>query len=77
MGDDTAVSHRAGGGTIKRLGSPEEDGSVHMVPFIQELLSQYVGTSRERVTVRMAQFRRHGYLRYSRKAVPYRFPLAS
>jgi len=31
----------------ERLGTVEEDGSVRMVPFTHELLSQYVGTSRE------------------------------
>src|SRR5215510_15697268 len=34
----------------ERLGTQEEDGSVRMVPFTHELLSQYVGTSREIVT---------------------------
>ena len=40
-----------------------------MVPFTHELLSQYVGTSREMVTHYMNQFRRQGYLRYSRKGI--------
>jgi CRP-like cAMP-binding protein len=53
----------------ERLGSPEEDGSVRMVPFTHELLSQYVGTSREIVTHYMNQFRRQGYIRYSRKGI--------
>lgn len=53
----------------ERLGMPEEDGSVRMVPFTHELLSQYVGTSREIVTHYMNQFRRDGYLRYSRKGI--------
>jgi len=53
----------------ERLGTVEEDGSVHMVPFTHELLSQYVGTSREIVTHYMNQFRRQGYLRYSRKGI--------
>jgi len=53
----------------ERLGSPEEDGAVRMVPFTHELLSQYVGTSREIVTHYMNQFRRQGYLRYSRKGI--------
>ena len=47
----------------------DEDGSVHMAPFTHELLSQYVGTSREIVTHYMNQFRRQGYLRYSRKGI--------
>ena len=53
----------------ERLGSPEDDGSIRMVPFTHELLSQYVGTSREIVTHYMNQFRRQGYLRYSRKGI--------
>jgi CRP/FNR family transcriptional regulator len=53
----------------ERLGVPEDDGSLRMVPFTHELLSQYVGTSREIVTHYMNQFRRQGYLRYSRKGI--------
>lgn len=53
----------------ERLGQDGEDGSVRMVPFTHELLSQYVGTSREIVTHYMNQFRRQGYLKYSRKGI--------
>jgi CRP/FNR family transcriptional regulator len=53
----------------ERLGVQESDGSTRMVPFTHELLSQYVGTSREIVTHYMNQFRRQGYLRYSRKGI--------
>jgi CRP/FNR family transcriptional regulator len=53
----------------ERLGTVEEDGSVRMTPFTHELLSQYVGTSRETVTQYMNQFRRQGYLKYSRKGI--------
>jgi len=53
----------------ERLGSKSDDGSVQMIPFTHELLSQYVGTSREIVTHYMNQFRRQGYLRYSRKGI--------
>ncbi len=53
----------------ERLGVAEEDGAVRMTPFTHELLSQYVGTSREIVTHYMNQFRREGYLRYSRKGI--------
>jgi CRP/FNR family transcriptional regulator len=52
-----------------RLGVTDEDGSVRIVPFTHELLSQYVGTSREIVTHYMNQFRRQGYLKYSRKGI--------
>ena len=53
----------------ERLGVPEEDGSVRMMAFTHELLSKYVGTSREIVTHYMNQFRQQGYLRYSRKGI--------
>ncbi|HLY20232.1 MAG TPA: Crp/Fnr family transcriptional regulator [Bryobacteraceae bacterium] len=53
----------------ERMGTPEADGSVRMAPFTHELLAQYVGTSREIVTHYMNQFRRQGYLRYSRKGI--------
>jgi len=53
----------------ERQGSRVEDGSVQMEPFTHELLSQYVGTSREIVTHYMNQFRKQGYLQYSRKGI--------
>jgi CRP-like cAMP-binding protein len=53
----------------QRLGRDHDDGSVEMMPFTHELLSQCVGTSREIVTHYMNQFRRQGYLRYSRKGI--------
>ena len=53
----------------ERLGTLESDGSVHMSAFTHELLSQYVGTSREIVTHYMNQFRRMGYLQYSRRGI--------
>jgi len=53
----------------ERLGARQDDGSIQMIPFTHELLSQYVGTSREIVTHYMNQFRRQGHLRYSRKGI--------
>ena len=53
----------------ERLGLPEEDGSVRMMPFTHALLSQYVGTSREIVTHYMNDFRRKGYVGYSRDGI--------
>lgn len=53
----------------ERLGSQHEDGSIHMVAFTHEMLAQYVGTSREIVTHYMNEFRRQGYLQYSRKGI--------
>ena len=54
---------------LRGLGTLDADGSVRMSPFTHELLSQYVGTSREIVTHYMTQFRKRGYLRYSRKGI--------
>jgi CRP-like cAMP-binding protein len=53
----------------ERLGSQCDDGSIQMAALTHELLSQYVGTSREVVTHYMIYFRRQGYLRYSRKGI--------
>jgi CRP/FNR family cyclic AMP-dependent transcriptional regulator len=53
----------------ERLGTPQNDGSVQMMAFTHELLSQCVGTSREIVTHYMNHFRRQGYLRYSRRGI--------
>jgi len=53
----------------ERMGVAEADGSIRMAPFTHEMLAQYVGTSREIVTHYMNQFRRQGYLRYSRKGI--------
>ncbi len=52
-----------------RLGTRADDGSMQLIPFTHELLSQYVGTSREIVTHYMNLFRRQGYLQYSRKGI--------
>jgi CRP/FNR family transcriptional regulator len=53
----------------ERLGQEQADGGVQMIPFTHELLSQYVGTSREIVTHYMNTFRRQGFLTYSRKGI--------
>jgi CRP/FNR family transcriptional regulator, cyclic AMP receptor protein len=53
----------------ERLGTPEKDGSVRMMPFTHVLLSRYVGTSREIVTQYMNRFRRQGYVSYSRQSI--------
>jgi CRP/FNR family transcriptional regulator len=66
------IAHRLARTLIRfseRLGSVEEDGAFRLMPFTHELLSQYVGTSREIVTLYMNQFRRQGYLRYSRQGI--------
>jgi CRP/FNR family transcriptional regulator len=52
-----------------RLGTPEADGSVRMMPFTHGLLSRYVGTTREIVTQHMNRFRKQGYVTYSRQGI--------
>jgi CRP/FNR family cyclic AMP-dependent transcriptional regulator len=53
----------------ERLGTPEAGGSVSMIPITHEMLARYVGTSREIVTHHMSEFRKHGYVTYSRRAI--------
>jgi CRP/FNR family cyclic AMP-dependent transcriptional regulator len=53
----------------ERLGSQQPDGSVQMMPFTHEMLSRYVGTTREVITQYMNQFRKRGYLTYSRQSI--------
>jgi CRP/FNR family transcriptional regulator len=52
-----------------RLGTGGDNGSARMAPLTHELLAQYVGTSREIVTHYMNQFRKEGYLEYSRRGI--------
>jgi CRP/FNR family cyclic AMP-dependent transcriptional regulator len=49
-----------------RLGARQADGSLRIPPLTHQLLSEYVGTSRELVTFHMNDLRRQGYLDYSR-----------
>jgi CRP/FNR family transcriptional regulator len=53
----------------ERLGTRDESGAVCMIPLTQEMLSRYVGTSREVVSHHMNRFRKHGYVSYSRKGI--------
>lgn len=53
----------------ERLGTPEEDGAVRMMPFTHLLLSRYVGTSRELISHYMNQFRKKGFVSYSRQGI--------
>jgi CRP/FNR family transcriptional regulator, cyclic AMP receptor protein len=53
----------------ERLGSTLGDGSTEMGAFTHQFLAQHVGTSREIITHYMNEFRRQGYLRYSRKSI--------
>ena len=56
----------------ERFGTEGEDGTVNMAALTHELLSKYVGTSREIITHHMSQFRRDGYLDYSREGISLR-----
>ena len=52
-----------------RLGTPQEDGWIRMSPLTHKVISQYVGSTREIVTHHMTEFRRLGYVNYSREAI--------
>jgi len=52
-----------------RLGAQSEDGSVRIPPLTHQVISEYVGTSREIVTFQMNHLRQKGYLRYSRQGI--------
>lgn len=60
-----------------RLGTRAEDGSIRIPPLTHQLISEYVGTSREIVTFQMNRLRQEGFIRYSRKGIDvYVEPLA-
>jgi CRP/FNR family cyclic AMP-dependent transcriptional regulator len=52
-----------------RLGAQSEDGSVRVPPLTHQVISEYVGTSREIVTFQMNHLRQKGFLRYSRQGI--------
>ncbi len=52
-----------------RLGAQSEDGSVRIPPLTHQVISEYVGTSREIVTFQMNRLRQEGFLHYSRKGI--------
>src|SRR5215831_16607822 len=52
-----------------RLGTRTEDGSVKIPPLTHQVISEYVGTSREIVTFQMNHLRQKGFLRYSRRGI--------
>ncbi len=52
-----------------RLGTVREDGSVQLPPLTHKVLSQFVGSTREIVTHHMTEFRKLGYLHYSRTGI--------
>jgi CRP-like cAMP-binding protein len=52
-----------------RMGTRTDDGSVAIPPLTHQLLAQYVGTTREIITLQMNHLRSQGWLRYSRKGI--------
>jgi len=55
-----------------RLGVRQNDGSLRIPPLTHQVLSEYVGTSREIVTFQMNHLRQLGCLTYSRKGIQIR-----
>ncbi|MDZ4801425.1 MAG: Crp/Fnr family transcriptional regulator [Bryobacteraceae bacterium] len=55
----------------ERMGQPDAQSPqvVQTAPFAHKLLAQYIGTTREAVTHCMNQFRRQGFLTYSRRGM--------
>lgn len=53
----------------EKMGNRGEDGTVKVPPLTHQLISDYVGTSREIVTFQMNQLRQQGFIRYSRKSI--------
>ena len=52
-----------------RLGTATEDDCIGIPPFTHQVLAEYVGTTREIITLQMNQLRHKGLLRYSRKGI--------
>jgi len=53
----------------ERMGTQRENGSVVMMPLTHSLLGRHIGTSRELTSHYMNQFRKYGYLTYSRQEI--------
>ena len=53
----------------ERFGVQEQGGSVWMMPLTHEMLSRYIGTSREIVTHNMNRVRKQGCVTYSRQGI--------
>ena len=66
------IGRRLGRALIRfseRFGTKADDGSICMPPFTHEVLSQYVGTTRETLSHSMIQFRLKGFIKYSRREI--------
>jgi CRP/FNR family transcriptional regulator, cyclic AMP receptor protein len=53
----------------ERMGTRAEDGCIAIPPLTHQVIAQYVGTTREIITLQMNQLRHKGLLRYSRKGI--------
>ncbi|MBS1853941.1 MAG: Crp/Fnr family transcriptional regulator [Acidobacteria bacterium] len=53
----------------ERLGHTDDGGSITMPPLTHQVMSEYVGTSREIITFQMNQLRQKGWVRYSRRGI--------
>jgi CRP-like cAMP-binding protein len=51
------------------LGTPTPDGALRVASLTQDAIAEFVGTSRELVTVQMNRLRRLGMCRYSRRFI--------
>jgi CRP-like cAMP-binding protein len=51
------------------LGTPREDGSMRMGSLTQNTIAEFVGTSREMLSLEMNRLRRLGMVRYSRQFI--------
>jgi CRP-like cAMP-binding protein len=54
-------------GLAEHSGIRRTDGAVRVSPLTHEVLAQYVGTSREAITLYMTRLRRRGFIEYSRQ----------
>jgi CRP-like cAMP-binding protein len=53
----------------ERLGEPDDEGWVRLVPLTHTFLAVYLGASRAAVTLQMNRFRKRGWLTYSRQEI--------
>ena len=51
------------------LGTPQPDGAIRVDSLTHQMIADYVGTSREIVTLQMNRFRRLGLIRYNRRYI--------
>jgi CRP-like cAMP-binding protein len=56
-------------GFAGRMGTPTQDDRIDIPPMTHQVIAQYVGTTREIISLQMNQLRHRGVLRYSRKGI--------